>query len=99
MNSPLFLSPHQPANSGNQKARNQYFYMPLFRITTKCMKNSNGVRIEPGMSVDVVTNSFSNPVITNGGQVVVDAFMRIYGIDIKKAGVLSTVYLDTQRIS
>ncbi len=72
--------------------------MPLFRITTKTMKNSNGIRIEPGMTVDVVTNTFSNPVTTNGGQAVVDAFMRIYGIDIKRAGALSTVYLDVQRI-
>lgn len=72
--------------------------MPLFRITTKCMKNSNGVRIEPGMSVDVVSNSFSNPVITNGGQTVADAFMRIYGIDIKKAGALNTVCLNVERI-
>lgn len=72
--------------------------MPLFRITTKCTKNSNGVRIEPGMSVDVATNSFSNPVITNGGQNVADAFMRIYGIDIKRAGALNTVCLNVERI-
>lgn len=72
--------------------------MPLFRITTKTMKNCNGIRIEPGMSVDVVTNSFSNPIATNGGQAVVDAFMRIYGIDIKRAGALSTVYLNVERI-
>lgn len=39
----------------------------------------------------------SNPVTTNGGQVVVDAFMRIYGIDIKKAGCLSMVELDVQK--
>lgn len=73
--------------------------MPLFRITTKTRKNSNGIRIEPGMSVDVVTNSFSNPVTTNGGQCVVDAFMRMYGIDIKKAGALNMVDLDCQRIN
>lgn len=72
--------------------------MPLFRITTKSMKNSNGIRIEPGMSVDVVTNSFCNPITTNGGQAVVDAFMRIYGIDIKKAGALNTIFLDCQKI-
>ena len=72
--------------------------MPLFRITTKCMKYSNGIRIEPGMSVDVVTNSFNNPVNTNGGQAVVDAFMRVYGIDIKRAGALSNVYLNVERI-
>ena len=60
---------------------------------------SNGIIIEPGMSVEVVTQTFSNPVSTNGGQVVVDAFMRIYGVDIKKAGALSTVYLDVKQIN
>lgn len=63
------------------------------------MKLSNGIRIERGMSVDVVTNSISNPVVTNGGQQVADAFMRIYGVDIKKAGALNMIYLDSQRIS
>ena len=72
--------------------------MPLFRITVKTAKNSNGVRLEKGMSVDVVSNSFNNPVVTNGGQSVIDAFYRIYGIDIKKAGALSTVYLDVKKI-
>jgi hypothetical protein len=72
--------------------------MPLFRITVKQSKVSNGVRLEKGMSVDVVSNSFSNPVSTNGGQLVIDAFNRIYGVDIKKAGVLSMVYLDVERI-
>lgn len=67
--------------------------MARFRITTKRVKNSNGIRIEPGMSVEVVTQSMSNPVTTNGGQVVVDAFYRIYGIDIKRAGALSMTEL------
>ena len=70
--------------------------MPRFRITTKTRKMSNGIIIEPGMSVEVVTQTFSNPVSTNGGQAVVDAFMRIYGEDVKKAGALSTVYLDVK---
>ena len=61
----------------------------LYRITVKTSKNSNGIRLERGMSVVVVTNSMSNPVTTNGGQPVVDAFMRIYGIDIRKAGALN----------
>ena len=73
--------------------------MPLYRISVKTPKNTNGIRLERGMSVDVVTNSFSNPITTNGGQPVVDAFMRIYGIDIKKAGALNMVCLDCQRIS
>ena len=72
--------------------------MAMFQITTKHTKNSNGIRIEPGMSVQVVTQSMSNPVTTNGGQTVIDAFMRIYGIDIKKAGCLNMVELDVKQI-
>jgi hypothetical protein len=72
--------------------------MARFRITTTQMKNCNGVRIEPGMTVEVVTQSMSNPVSINGGQVVADAFMRVYGIDIKKAGALSMVYLNVERL-
>lgn len=72
--------------------------MPLFRVSVKQMKISGSVRIEKGMAVDVVTNSLSNPVSTNGGQTVNDAFMRIYGIDLKKLGALNMIYLDCQRI-
>lgn len=72
--------------------------MALFRVTVKQMKVSNGLRIEPGMTVDVVTNSISNPVSTNGGKPVADAFMRVYGIDMKKIGALNMIYLDVQRI-
>ena len=72
--------------------------MPLFRVTVKQMKLTNGIRIEPGMTVDVVTNSMVNPLTTNGGQAVADAFMRVYGIDMKRLGALSTVYLDVVRI-
>ncbi|MBQ4036477.1 MAG: hypothetical protein II623_13595 [Paludibacteraceae bacterium] len=72
--------------------------MSLFKITTKYRRQCNGILIEPGMSVQVVTQSMSNPVTTNGGQVVVDAFMRMYGIDIKKAGCLNTVDLVVERL-
>ena len=71
--------------------------MARFRITTKHVKNVNGIRIEPGMSVEVVTQSMSNPVTTNGGQTVIDAFMRIYGIDIKKAGCLNMVEMRVEQ--
>lgn len=72
--------------------------MPKFRITTKQRTQFNGIRIEPGMSVEVITSSFTNPLIMNGGQPVIDAFMRIYGIDIKQAGICSPVYLDVKQI-
>lgn len=70
----------------------------VYRVTVKSSKNTNGIRIDRGMSVDVVTNSITNPVTINGGQAVADAFMRIYGIDIRRAGALNMVYLDVQRI-
>lgn len=72
--------------------------MPLFQITTKSRKQCNGIRIEPGMSVQVATQSMGNPVTTNGGLQVADAFMRMYGIDIKKAGCLNMVDLSVERI-
>ena len=72
--------------------------MPLFRVTVKQQKVSNGERIERGMSVDVVSNSFSDPVSTNNGQQVQDAFMRIYGTDLRRMGALNHIYLDVQRI-
>ena len=70
----------------------------LYRVSVKSNKNSNGIRIERGMSVEVVTNNITNPVTTNGGQAVADAFMRIYGIDIRKVGALNMVYLDVKSI-
>lgn len=73
--------------------------MPRFLITTKQMKNANGIRIEPGMSVEVITQSMTNPVLANEGQPVVDAFMLIYGIDLRQAGVLNMTYLNVERIN
>lgn len=73
--------------------------MPKFRITTKQSSLINGIRIEPGMSVEIVQQSFSNPLLTNGGQSVVDAFMRIYGIDIKRAGICNPAYLLVETIN
>lgn len=71
--------------------------MAMFQITTKNRKQVNGIRIEPGMTVQVVTQSMSNPVTTNGGQPVIDAFLRLYGIDIKKAGCLNMVDLEVKQ--
>ncbi len=72
--------------------------MPQFQVTVKQMKNSSGLRIEKGMSVTVVTQSMSNPLTTNGGQDIVNAFMRVYGVDLKRIGALSTVYLNVKQL-
>ena len=72
--------------------------MPRFKITTKHPANCNGIRIEPGMTVEVVSQSLNNPVTSDGGKLVADAFYRMYGIDIKKAGCLNSFYLDVKRM-
>ena len=71
--------------------------MPLYRITLKSSGNSNNIRFEKGMNVDVVTPTTSIPIL-KGGKEVCDAFMRIYGLDIKKAGLLSSAYLAYKQI-
>lgn len=71
--------------------------MALFLITVKQNHIANGIRLEKGMSVEVSSN-YSNPLTTNGGHEVQDAFMRKYGLDLKKNGGNSTVYLDVKKI-
>ena len=92
-----FLYTYTSASLGAGGTHLNPIAMARFIITTKHVKNTNGIRIEPDMSVQVVTQSMSNPVTTNGGQVVIDAFMRIYGIDIKKAGCLNMVELEVEQ--
>ena len=72
--------------------------MALFRITVNKKVRTNGIILDPGMQVEVATQSYNDPIHTNGGQVVADAFMRIYGVDIKKAGALNGIYLKVKRI-
>ena len=69
--------------------------MALFTVTTRRRKICNGVQIEPGMTVQVVS-PFNNPVTVNGGQAVEDAFMRVFGISLKKANALNMSDLDVR---
>lgn len=71
--------------------------MALWRITTKRKKLCNGIMIEPDMTVEVVTTG-ANPVTSNRGQAVADAFMRIYGIDAVKANILNLSDLDVVKV-
>ena len=50
------------------------------------------------MSVEVATVSAVNPITANGGQAVAEAFMRVYGIDLKKAGALNSAYLEAIKL-
>lgn len=64
------------------------------KVTTRARKLTNGFLIEPGMSLDISTVPAINPITANGGQAVADAFMQVYGIDLKKAGALNSAYLE-----
>ena len=58
---------------------------------------NNAFRVRDGR-IWIVTKIISNPITTNGGQTVIDAFFRIYGIDIKKAGCLNMIDLELKQI-
>ena len=51
------------------------------------------------MSVEVVSKYNGNPVTTDGGKEVIDAFMRKYGIDLKKNNGCSPTFLESKKIS
>lgn len=67
--------------------------MPLYKLSLKSSGNCNNIAFEKGMSVQVSMPTTNNPVLSNGGKIVADAFMRIYGLDVKKAGVLNGAYM------
>lgn len=56
----------------------------LCRVTTLKSMNANGIKVEKGMSVEVVsqTNNFNNPKDRDAMK---EAFIRKYGIDVTKA--------------
>lgn len=69
--------------------------MPIWKFTTKMKRNCNGVFIEKGMTVEVVTPTTSNPLNNpQGRDQIASAFMTKYGVDMKKAQSLTSGYLD-----
>lgn len=73
--------------------------MALFIVTTKnCSGISNTIKVENGMSVEVLIQNGSDPLSTlPGQQAIVQAFLSKYNIDIKKAAKLSSTYLDIKK--
>ena len=68
------------------------------KVTVKSNLNSNGVRLEKGMSVEVASKSL--PLSTLQGQELVNnAFKAKYGVDVKKACALQSIYLDVVKIN
>lgn len=60
----------------------------------------NGVRLIKGMSVDVVMQHAAHYPLNheNGGRVV-DAFKRIYDVDLRKANAVNSASLDVVRLN
>lgn len=70
----------------------------LYKVTVKSDLLANGVRLEKGMSVEVSTQSL--PLSTlQGKESVTNAFKAKYGVDLKKACALQSIYLDVVKIN
>lgn len=67
--------------------------MSLYRVAVKQMKVCSGLWVVRGKTLEIVINAIGNPVVTNGVQLIGDAFMRLYGIDLCNVGVLNMIYL------
>lgn len=65
--------------------------MALWRITVKNPGTVNGVRLEKGMFVDMVTKTSSRPINTNPREthpLIAQLFMNKYGVDVLKANAI-----------
>lgn len=70
-----------------------------YKVIVKSNLNANGVRLEKGMSVEVVSRSYSLLSTLQGEELVNNAFKAKYGVDvIKKACALTSLYLDVLKI-
>lgn len=72
--------------------------MALFRITVTRRKNTAGMLIEPGMSIEMV--SFANNPITNVQECkkVNQFFMNHFGVDLEKMGALNSSCLQVDKV-
>lgn len=73
--------------------------MPLYKVTVKRTTIAGGIHLESGMSVNISCSHFSCPLSQNSGKEVNDAFIRVFGIDLKKAGALNSSFLNVLKIN
>ena len=71
--------------------------MALYKVRTKHRKCCDGVNIEPGMEVQVVT-PVNQTIQVHNWQYVEDAFMRIFGISLRKANCLNMFDLEVTKL-
>ena len=60
--------------------------MRAFKVTPKRVSSRNGVTLTPDMSVTFTTLHSTSTPFYNGSQELKEAYLRIYGIDIHRAG-------------
>ena len=68
-------------------------YAPKYSRRKCC----NGVNIEPRMEVQVVT-PLNNTIYVNNWQYVEDAFLRVFGISLRKANCLNVSDLEITKL-
>lgn len=71
----------------------------LYKVTIKNTSIVNGVRLEKGMSIEVASQTSNIWGDSKGKELVRNAFMVKYGVDLKKACAIDSVHLDVQRIN
>lgn len=57
----------------------------VFKVTPKRVRRVNGTVLTPEMSVVVTAANYGSP-FNNGAKELIEAYMRTYGFDYKKAG-------------
>lgn len=71
----------------------------LYNVTIKRSASINSVRLEKGMSVEVVSQSFNLLGTRQGQELVNNAFKAKYGVDVGRANALTPLYLDVVKIN
>ena len=97
MNLKIFITVYIFASLCKSKKTKTELIMALYRVRTKRRKCCNGINIEPGMEVQVVT-PLNNTVQVNNWQYVEDAFMRVFGISLRKANCLNVSDLEITKL-
>lgn len=64
----------------------------LYKVTVKSNLNSNGVRLEKGMSVEVASQASNVWGDLKGKELLRSAYIAKYGIDLKKACAIDSVH-------
>ena len=71
----------------------------LYKLTIKNNRHVNGIRLEKGMTAEVSFQSSNLLGNVQGAELVRNAFLVKYGIDLKKACALDTLNLDVKKIN